>query len=236
MSVYTLKSILAVLLIASGLCAALAMLVSMGRAEKKASPATLRKVHRAAGYLFSLLLLVLSILGLGIFADSGDALSTRAVLHAVLALFLLFVFLLKIGLVRYFKLFLRHVPALGMAVLVLGLVVFSVSAGYFLLQAALTGSPPSPASAAPRLQGSIDLGRESFGRHCASCHNADSEESKLGPGLKGMFQKDRLPASGRPVTEENLRQQLAAPYRSMPAFGHLPEREVADLIAYLKSL
>jgi cytochrome c553 len=212
------------------------MLISMGRTEKRVSPAALRKIHRAAGYLFFLLLLGLSILGLGILADSGDALSTRAVLHAFLALFLLFIFLLKIGLVRYFKLFLRNVPSLGMAVLVLTLVVFSVSAGYFLLRAVLTDNSPSSVSAVPLLRGSADLGRESFARLCASCHNADSEEAKLGPGLKGLFQKDRLPASGRPATEENIRRQMTVPYRSMPSFGDLPAQEVADLVAYIGTL
>ena len=236
MSIYALKSILAVALLAAGLCAALAMFISMGRTEKRADPAKLRKVHRAAGYLFFMLLLGLSVLGWDIFADSGDALSTRAVLHAFLALFLLFVFLLKIGLVRYFKLFLRNVPGLGMAVLVLTLVVFSVSAGYFFLRAALTGSSPSPGSAAPRLQGSAEMGRVSFAQHCASCHNADSEEARLGPGLKGLFQKERLPASGRPATEENIRRQMTAPFRSMPSFDDLPAQEVADIVAYLKSL
>jgi cytochrome c2 len=236
MSVYTVKSILAVFLVAAGLCAALAMLISTGRTEKKADPAKLRKIHRAAGYLFFLLLLALSILGGDIFIDSGDSLSTRAVLHAVLALFLLFIVLLKIGLVRYFRLFLRNVPGLGMAVLVLALVVFSVSAGYFLLRAALKDNPLPTAPSAPLLQGSPDSGRESFSRHCASCHNADSEEVKLGPGLKGLFRRDRLPASGRPATEENVRRQLTAPFRSMPFFGQLQAREVADLIAYLKSL
>lgn len=236
MSVYVLKSILAGILLAAGLCAALAMLISMGRPEKKAGSASLRKVHRTAGYVFLLLLLVLSVLGLDIFAASGDALSIRAVLHAVLALFLLFVFLLKIGLVRYFKLFLRYVPGLGLAVLVLTLVVFSVSAGYILLRAVLADNSPWSASTNLLLQDSADTGRESFARHCASCHEAGSDEDKLGPGLKGLFGKDRLPSSGRPATEENVRRQMTAPFRSMPSFGHLPEQEIADLIAYLKSL
>ena len=236
MSVYVLKSILAVALLAAGLSAALAMLISMGRTEKKANPDALRKIHRAAGYGFAVLLLGLAVLGTDIFIDSGDTLPTRAVLHAFLALFLLFIFLLKISLVRYYKLFIRIVPGLGMAVLILTLVVFSVSAGYFLLRASLTDDRPSSVSAAPLLQGSIDSGRESFSRHCASCHYADNEEVKLGPGLKGLFQKALLPSSGRPVTEENVRQQLTTPYRTMPSFGFLPAPQVSDLMAYLKSL
>ena len=236
MSVFLLKSILAIALLIAGLSAALAMLISLGRAEKKVSPTTLRKVHRAAGYLFALLLLALAILGTKIFIGAGDTLSLRAVLHAFLALFLLFIFLLKIVLVRFYKSFLRTVPGLGMTVLVLVLVVFSVSAGFFLLRTVLTSDPLAAASSMPALQGDADKGSDLFARNCASCHYSDREDKKLGPGLKGLFQKDRLPLSGRTATEENVRRQMISPFRSMPSFGSLTPQEVADLVAYLKTL
>jgi cytochrome c2 len=236
MSVFLLKSILAIALLITGLSAATAMLISMGRAEKKASPATLRKIHRAAGYLFGLLLLVLAILGIKIFVGAGDTLSHRAVLHAFLALFLLFILLLKIVLVRFYKSFLRIVPGLGMTVLILVLVVFSVSAGYFLLRTALTADPSSAAPSTPLLQGDVNKGSDLFARHCAACHYADREDAKLGPGLKGVFQKDLLPVSARMATEENVRQQLRRPFRSMPSFGSLTAPEIADLVAYMRTL
>lgn len=236
MSVFLLKSILAIALLVTGLSAATAMLISMGRAEKKASPITLRKIHRTAGYLFALLLLVLAILGIKIFIGAGDTLSHRAVLHAFLALFLVFIFLLKIVLARFYKSFLRIVPGLGMTVLVLVLVVFSVSAGYFLLRTAFTADPLLAAPSAPLLQGDADKGNDLFARHCASCHYSDREDNKLGPGLKGLFQKGRLPLSGRAATEENVRRQMVRPFRSMPSFGSLTAQEIADLIAYLKTL
>jgi len=236
MSVFLLKSILAIALLIAGLSAALAMLISLGRAEKKVSPTTLRKVHRAAGYLFALLLLALAILGTKIFIGAGDTLSLRAVLHAFFALFLLFIFLLKIVLVRFYKSFLRTVPGLGMTVLVLVLVVFSVSAGFFLLRTVLTSDPLAAASRMPGLQGDADKGSDLFARNCASCHYSDREDKKLGPGLKGLFQNDRLPLSGRAATEENVRRQMISPFRSMPSFGSLTPQEVADLVAYLKTL
>jgi mono/diheme cytochrome c family protein len=236
MSVFLLKSILAIALLVTGLSAATAMLISMGRAEKKASPTNLRKVHRSAGYLFALFLLVLAILGAKIFVGAGDTLSHRAVLHAFLALFLVFIFLLKIVLVRFYKLFLRTVPGLGMTVLVLVLVVFSVSAGYFLLRTAFTADPLSAAPNAPPLQADADKGNDLFARHCASCHYSDREDKKLGPGLKGLFHMDSLPMSGRAVTEENVRRQMIRPFRRMPSFGSLTPREIADLVAYLKTL
>jgi cytochrome c2 len=236
MSIYLWKSILAIALLILGLSAALAMLISMGRAEKKASPVTLRKIHRAAGYLFALLLLGLAVLGTKIFVGAGDNLSPRAVLHAFLALFLLFILLLKIVLVRYYKSFLRIVPGLGMAVLVLALVVFSVSAGYFLLRTAFASDPSSASPDSPLLRGEAKRGNDLFSRHCAACHYADKEDAKLGPGLKGLFQKDLLPVSGRKVTEENIRQQLREPFRTMPSFGSLMAQEISDLVAYMRTL
>jgi cytochrome c1 len=51
-----------------------------------------------------------------------------------------------------------------------------------------------------------------------------------------LFAKPSLPASGKPVTEENIRQQLVRPARSMPSFAGLTAQEVADLMAFLKTL
>jgi cytochrome c2 len=186
--------------------------------------------------MFALLLLVLAILGAKIIAVAGDSLSHRAVLHGVLALFLLFIFLLKIVLVRFFKSFLRTVPGLGMTVLVLSLVVFSVSAGYFLLRTAFASDSLSAAPNTPLPQGDSKKGSDLFALNCASCHYADREDNKLGPGLKGLFRKDGLPLSGQEVTEENIRQQLVKPFRSMPSFASLTAQEIADLIAYLRTL
>jgi uncharacterized membrane protein len=75
-----------------------------------------------------------------------------------------------------------------------------------------------------------------FNQSCAVCHHADQSEYKIGPGLKGLFQLDKLPVSGRPVTEANVRTQLKTPFRNMPPFGELPEEKLEALIAYLKTL
>lgn len=72
---------------------------------------------------------------------------------------------------------------------------------------------------------------------CVHCHYTDSKETKIAPGLKGLFSRDILPASGRAATEGNVRQQLRKPCKSMPSFAdRLTEREMDELIAYLKTL
>lgn len=72
---------------------------------------------------------------------------------------------------------------------------------------------------------------------CIHCHFTESTETKIGPGLKGLFERKTLPASGREATEENVRQQLTTPYRAMPSFAdRLTGEERTRLIDYLKTL
>jgi len=88
--------------------------------------------------------------------------------------------------------------------------------------------------AAPK-KGDPEKGKEVF-QQCTPCHNADSTEKKMGPGLKGLFSKDKL-ANGKKVTEENVRSQIDEGGNGMPAYKEmLSDDEKDDLIAYLKTL
>lgn len=82
----------------------------------------------------------------------------------------------------------------------------------------------------------VNEGAIVFEQNCLACHHPDKTEAKFGPGLKGLFKRDTLPASGRPVTEANVRMQLQTPFKNMPSFAQLPEEKVAALIAYLNTL
>jgi len=71
---------------------------------------------------------------------------------------------------------------------------------------------------------------------CAVCHNADSTETKMGPGLKGLFKRDKL-KSGKKVTEANVRARIDEGGQGMPSYKDmLTDAEKNDLIAYLKTL
>jgi mono/diheme cytochrome c family protein len=94
-----------------------------------------------------------------------------------------------------------------------------------------TSTPRLPSS-----QGIIENGMALFNSQCASCHYADREESRNGPGFKNILKRDELPASKRPATVENILLQLKRPFRVMPPFPSLSEQESADLLVYLKSL
>ena len=79
-------------------------------------------------------------------------------------------------------------------------------------------------------------GKTVFDSNCASCHNADSTEAKMAPGLKGLFKKDKL-ASGKKPTEANIRAQVENGGNGMPAYKDvLSDQEKNDLLAYLKTL
>jgi cytochrome c len=84
-------------------------------------------------------------------------------------------------------------------------------------------------------KGDPDKGKEVF-QQCTPCHNPDSTEKKMGPGLKGLFTKDKL-NNGKKVTEENVKAQIDEGGNGMPAYKEmLSEDEKVDLIAYLKTL
>jgi len=72
--------------------------------------------------------------------------------------------------------------------------------------------------------------------NCAVCHNADSTEAKMGPGLKGLFKKDKL-KNGKKVSEATVLARIDEGGGGMPGYKDmLTEGEKADLIAYLKTL
>jgi hypothetical protein len=130
MSLYLLKTGIAVVFVISGLTAFLSMMTLMGRAEKAGDPVRFRKVHRGSGLAFSILLLPLIVLGAKFWAEAGDFLSIRAGFHVVLAIAFVVLLILKITIVRVYRNFLKYVPALGMIIFTLAVIVFAISAGF----------------------------------------------------------------------------------------------------------
>ena len=84
-------------------------------------------------------------------------------------------------------------------------------------------------------KGDAAKGKEVF-EQCQVCHNADSDEKKIGPGLKGLFKHDKL-KNGKPVTEANVRAVIDTGGNGMPPYAEMLSSEERDnLIAYLKTL
>jgi len=83
---------------------------------------------------------------------------------------------------------------------------------------------------------SIDRGKNLFDSKCKFCHHANSTETIVGPGLKGILKKRKLPVSRLPATPENVIRQFNQPFNQMPSFDYLTDKEMSDIIAFLHTL
>lgn len=80
-----------------------------------------------------------------------------------------------------------------------------------------------------------EKGKQVF-EQCSICHNADSDEKKMGPGLKGLFKKDKM-TNGKKPTDATVRARVDEGGNGMPPYKDLlSDQEKDDLIAYLKTL
>ena len=103
---------------------------------------------------------------------------------------------------------------------------------YFITTAAIAGSMMLIADAK---KPDAAKGKEVF-EQCSVCHNADSTEKKMGPGLKGLFAKDKM-TNGKKPTEANVLAKVNEGGNGMPSYKEmLSADEKADLLAYLKTL
>ena len=85
-------------------------------------------------------------------------------------------------------------------------------------------------------KGDAEKGKELFEmKSCSVCHNADSKEKKIGPGLQGV--KDGKLPSDKDATHENILENLNKGGGGMPAFEKLiTDEEKEDVIAYVLTL
>jgi mono/diheme cytochrome c family protein len=98
------------------------------------------------------------------------------------------------------------------------------------------GKPEPAAVAENAITGDLQKGKALFGSKCIFCHDTESTDTIVGPGLKGILKGEKLPASGKPATVENVINQLKTPFKKMPSFSYLKDEEVEDIVSYLNSL
>jgi|SRR4051812_2445023 cytochrome c len=83
--------------------------------------------------------------------------------------------------------------------------------------------------------GDATKGQEVF-QQCGVCHNADNNEKKMGPGLKGLFKQEKM-TNGKAPTEANVRAKIDEGGNGMPAYKDmLSDDDKNNVIAYLKTL
>ena len=240
------KTIVASLLLVFGFLATLTMFRLRGGGEKVRNPGRGLVLHKVFGFIFFILLLILTFTGMRYVAWGRGEPAARPVMHVILAAALFTVFVLKLLIVRFYRGLLGIVWALGVIVFVLTVLVFSTSAGYYLarqgemthwnLDASTEDAVESEEPAQEMAAGNSGRGAAVYEQYCAFCHYLGSTDSKLGPGLKGVLQAETLPVSGRPATVENILSTLENPVGTMPAFTKLTEEELEALIVFLETI
>lgn len=79
-------------------------------------------------------------------------------------------------------------------------------------------------------------GESVYKSNCAVCHYADKTDKRIGPGLAGFFKREKM-ENGKPVNEANTRELIMEGYGKMIPFKEkLDEKQLDDVIAYLKTL
>ena len=90
-------------------------------------------------------------------------------------------------------------------------------------------------------KGDSAKGKKVFEDNCSTCHNADSDEAIIGPGLKGLFKWPPHKLSDGTEHKEHtvaiIRKQITEGGGMMaPVGASFSEEEINDLIAYLQTL
>ncbi len=255
MSIYLLKSIMAIAIILVAMISIYTMFEIFGRSPVRVNVAAYKRIHKITGYIYIVIFIFVSYFCLNYIFLSRAELSPRSNMHAFLSLCVLVLFGMKILITRVYKHFYHYVNILGIAIALITFGVVGTSAAYYLIVSRL-GTDASfdkmhqynKWAMAQKKEGAagdtvvasdqerINRGKILFEAKCIFCHDPKSKKSKVGPGLTGILKNAELPVSRRPATPQNIREQFKKPFGRMPSFEYLSKQEVNDLLAFLKTL
>lgn len=103
-----------------------------------------------------------------------------------------------------------------------------LGAGALLAQTATTKTADPNAAAVAR-------GKTLFQQKCSVCHYDNSEQKKIGPGLKGLSKRGTFSVNGNKITDESLKAWIENGDQLMPPFKDvLDAGQVRDVIRYVK--
>lgn len=113
---------------------------------------------------------------------------------------------------------------------------YVATASIFLCASIVLGAAQqTPAQNSDQKAGDAAKGKDVF-EQCSVCHNADTDEKKIGPSLKGLFKREKL-VNGKKVNEANVREMIDTGGNGMPSYQDMLSMEDKDnVIAYLKTL
>jgi cytochrome c len=100
------------------------------------------------------------------------------------------------------------------------------------LLARQTAKKSSTANAA-----ALARGKDLFQQKCSICHYANSDQKKIGPGLKGISKRGTFSVNGNKITDESLTTWIDNGDQLMPPFKEVLEpNQIKDIVAYVKTL
>ncbi len=250
MHIFTIKSLLSLVIVFSALVAMFTMFEVFGRLEKRFNSEKLKKIHKLNGIFFIALSVAIACVCLEFIVKTKAEPSPRAAFHAVFALAVFVLLMLKIAFVRFYRQFYGKVQTLGLLIALLTFGMVATSGGYYLLvkgigkDTLISGEVEQPQKGVrepsrPAVRTdteSIAKGKELYESKCSFCHDAFSTERVVGPGHKGILKNPLLPVSKKPATPENAANQLRNPYKDMPSFSYLSEDDVQNIVAFLNTL
>src|SRR5687768_8146935 len=102
-------------------------------------------------------------------------------------------------------------------------------------------SPPSHAAGEPQAAGDAVKGKVIFNDNCAFCHNEESSEAGVGPGLKDLFKWPAHKLSDGTDHAEHtvdiIKKQVTEGGGGMAPMGeNVKGQDLEDLVAYLQTL
>ena len=83
----------------------------------------------------------------------------------------------------------------------------------------------------------VGRGKTVFQQKCSVCHYDNSEQKKIGPGLKGISKRGTFSVNGNKITDDSLKTWIENGDQLMPPFKDVLEPgQIKDVIAYVKTL
>jgi len=237
------KSVLSLIVLAVALFSMWSMYEVWGSLKSEGKNiARLKKLHRLSGILYSVLFLFISYYCFKYMALSRVEPGPRAVFHAVFSLSIAVLLILKVSYIRIWKKYYARAQMLGTLIGLITLGMIGTSAGYYFLVTNAGRDKWFDEEFKRKMERAtsgeralIEEGRSIFQNTCSVCHDPNSTNTIIGPGLKGILKRGTLPVSGRPAIPANIRRQVKTPYRDMPVYG-LKDEEISAIIAYFNTL
>jgi len=83
----------------------------------------------------------------------------------------------------------------------------------------------------------VGRGKTVFQQKCSICHYDNTDQKKIGPGLKGLNKRGTFTVNGNKITDDSLKSWIENGDQLMPPFKEqLEPSQLKDVIAYVKTL